>query len=69
MLLAGLRRVWETFEITSNPRAHALARENAKLAEALRRHEQWCGHNPEAPGDSIINDPVVRRAIEGKPCR
>ena len=19
-------------------------------------HERWCGHNPDAPGDSIIND-------------
>lgn len=28
-------------------------------------HDRWCGHNPDAPGDSIINDAPrkARRAL------
>lgn len=34
-------------------RAEAAEQDAERLYQALKRHEQWCGFNKNAPGDSI----------------
>jgi hypothetical protein len=40
-------------------------RERRVLQRALAHHEEWCGHNADAPGHSIVNEPYVARALRG----
>lgn len=59
MLSVGLRRLWEVFTITSNPRAHVLAQRNAELQAAVDRAYSLMN------GSAYVGGPSEREAWQG----